>query len=71
MPAVIEYCLRNVDEEIEQSLDACHVPTRSLACMEQCGICYREPFFVVDGEFVDGSSHASLLDEILERNDQA
>jgi uncharacterized protein YuzB (UPF0349 family) len=56
----IEYCLNNVGKELRGRLiDVdCTVEHR---CLQRCGECYREDFFVVDGVLETGESHAELL----------
>lgn len=48
---VIEYCLSNVGERTRRRLRAREDAVES-PCLEHCGICRREPFAIVDGEFV-------------------
>lgn len=56
---VIEYCLSNVGDATRRRLrareDAVEAP-----CLEHCGICRREPFLIVDGEFLCGDGIEAL-----------
>lgn len=57
---MIEYCLSNVGDATRRRLRA-REDTAEAPCLEHCGICRREPFLIVDGEFVRGDGVEALL----------
>lgn len=59
MTDVVEACVCNVDDPPAAE----GVELRVHPCLEQCGICYAEPFLVFDGDLETGESHAALLGE--------
>lgn len=62
MPDLVECCLANAPPGIRDALrDTTDATVRERPCLQRCGHCHRAPFLVVDGEFVHGDDHRSLL----------
>ncbi|WP_207589329.1 DUF1450 domain-containing protein [Halomontanus rarus] len=71
---MIEYCLSNVDDDARQRLTSVSDATEA-SCLEHCGICYLEPFLVIDGDFHRVESHEGALadcnhEESLEKRER-
>lgn len=62
MPTVIEYCVRNVDDERRRRLRERAETVRVRPCLEHCGTCRNEPFRIVDGDLVTGACKWGLRD---------
>lgn len=59
--AEVECCIDNVDMDEFQEIKASDKSVDMQYCLQRCGICYKRPFFVVDGDVVSGTSHLDLL----------
>jgi uncharacterized protein YuzB (UPF0349 family) len=55
---------RDIDSEARSRLADMDVSSSVYPCLEQCGHCYRQPFLVLDGQFVTADSHATLLEQV-------
>jgi uncharacterized protein YuzB (UPF0349 family) len=64
--STIEYCLNNVDAEARRLLVARGPGVIETSCLQRCGQCFAGPFLVVDGDLIDGASHAALLARVVE-----
>ncbi|WP_276258986.1 DUF1450 domain-containing protein [Haloglomus litoreum] len=62
-PAV-ECCIDNLAPESRQAIEASEESVDIRYCLQRCGRCYKEPFFVVDGDVVTGTDHATLLETL-------
>jgi uncharacterized protein YuzB (UPF0349 family) len=62
-PAV-ECCIDNLDPESRQAIEASEESVDIRYCLQRCGRCYREHFFVVDGDVITGADHATLLERL-------
>lgn len=60
----VECCIDNVDVDGRRAIEASAESVDVQYCLQRCGICYREPFFVVDGNVVTGEDHLTLLDSL-------
>ena len=57
----IEYCINNVDAAARAALLRSGLAAEESSCLQRCGQCFAGPFVVVDGDLIDGPSHAALL----------
>lgn len=64
MSTYIEYCRHNGDCTVNDVLLDSSLDVDVRFCLDRCGECYDEPFLLVDGEMVTGSSHREILAEI-------
>lgn len=62
MTDTVEACLANVDTETRRRLRTNDRDLTIRPCLEQCGICYAEPFLVFDGTLERGYDHQAILD---------
>jgi len=62
-PAV-ECCIDNLDSESRRAIEASDKSVDVRYCLQRCGRCYTEPFFVVDGEAITGADHSTLLETL-------
>jgi uncharacterized protein YuzB (UPF0349 family) len=60
----VECCIDNLDSDSRQAIEASEASVDIRYCLQRCGRCYKEPFFVVDGEALTGADHATLLETL-------
>lgn len=60
----VECCIDNLAPESRQAIEASEESVDVRYCLQRCGRCYKEPFFVVDGDVVTGTDHATLLETL-------
>lgn len=59
--SLIECCLSNVSADARRALADSDHRVRETICLDRCGTCYTDAFFIVDGELTRGGSHEDLL----------
>lgn len=62
--ALIECCLSNVSGTTRTALDESEHSVRETICLDRCGTCYENAFFVVDGELHTDESHRDLIERL-------
>lgn len=60
----VECCIDNVEGDELQEIKASSKSIDIQYCLQRCGICYKRPFFVVDGDVVSGAGHLDLLNRL-------
>lgn len=60
----IECCIDNIDVQAQEAIEASDKSVDTQYCLQRCGICYKTPFFVVDGHVSTGEDHRALLDKL-------
>jgi uncharacterized protein YuzB (UPF0349 family) len=60
----VECCIDNLDPDSRQAIEASEASVDIRYCLQRCGRCYKQPFFVVDGEALTGADHATLLETL-------
>jgi uncharacterized protein YuzB (UPF0349 family) len=60
----VEYCISNVDAAARAALLRSGLLVEETSCLQRCGQCFAGPFVVVDGDLIDGSSHAAILERL-------
>jgi len=76
MNRLIEFCASNAHhgtERIVRRLEAERpdVETIEYGCLGNCGMCYLEPYVLVDGEIVSAESADRLYENIVRKLNEA
>ncbi|HZG76987.1 MAG TPA: YuzB family protein [Paenibacillus sp.] len=76
MNRLIEFCASNAHhgtETIVRRLEAERpdVETIEYGCLGNCGMCYLEPYVLVDGEIVAAESAEELYEKIIHKLNEA
>ncbi|WP_435551711.1 DUF1450 domain-containing protein [Natrinema sp. CGMCC1.2065] len=60
----VECCIDNVDVDSYRAIKDSNQSVNFQYCLQRCGTCYKEPFFVIDGDVVTGTDHLTLLNTL-------
>lgn len=61
---LLECCLSNVSSDGLAALKSSEHKLNETICLDRCGVCYDQPFLIVDGELRTGESHQEILGSI-------
>jgi len=61
---LFECCLSNVSSDGLAALKKSENELNETICLDRCGVCYDQPFLIVDGEIQTGDSHKKLLNSL-------
>ncbi len=76
MNRLVEYCSSNAHHGTEDVIrrlerERPDVETIEYGCLGNCGMCYLEPYVLVDGEIVSADDAESLYENIVQKLNEA
>lgn len=75
MRPIIEFCISNLGHGTEQVMKRLEenpdYDVIEYGCLGNCGLCYSEPYALVNGELVEAPSADELYDAILKKIEES